>query len=320
MAAREPARAAWCRPAFDDGKTSVKQPDPAARKAPDTDPTAGTAWLAMPDGQQLRLRDWPAAQARGAVLVVHGLGEHAGRYRQLAQWFNDRGYAVRAYDQRGHGESPGPRGVLAHPDDLLADLSVVHADYARSLGSAPLLLGHSMGGLVALRAVLDGRVAPRALVLSSPALRSHASPGLRRLAAVLTRVLPDLRLRNGLDLPRLSHDARVVDAYRADPLCHDRVSPRLADFIFRAGASCIADAGRLDLATLLLVAGEDALVDAAGSRDFSAAAATAQRLTTRYFAALYHELFNEAEPGRSQVLMQLADWLQRLPTASAAGA
>ena len=271
-----------------------------------------TALLEMPDGQPLRLHDWPLPQARGGVLLVHGLGEHAGRYGDLARWFNAHGYAARAWDQRGHGESPGPRGVLNHPDDLLADLAVVHADYARTLGAAPLLLGHSMGGLVALRAVLDERITPQALVLSSPALRSHASPGLRRLAATLARLAPNLRLRNGLDLERLSHDPLVVAAYRDDALCHDRVSPRLADFIFRAGAACIADADRLEVPALLLVAGEDALVDAAGSRDFSTAAARTKRLTTRYFAGLYHELFNEAEPGRGQVLMQLEDWLERL--------
>ncbi|MFK2878007.1 alpha/beta hydrolase [Rhodanobacter hydrolyticus] len=269
-----------------------------------------TASLEMPDGQPLRLHDWPLPQARrGGVLIVHGLGEHAGRYEALARWFNTRGYTVRSYDQRGHGESPGPRGVLSHPDDLLADLAVVHADYARTLGIAPLLLGHSMGGLVALRAVLDERITPKALVLSSPALRSHASPGLQRLAATLAHLLPGLHLRNGLELERLSHDPQVVAAYRNDPLCHDRVSPRLADFIFRAGASCIADAGRLEVPTLLLVAGDDALVDAAGSRDFAAVAARTKQLTTRYFAALYHELFNEAEPGRTQVLRQLEDWL-----------
>ena len=271
------------------------------------------AWLEMPDGQPLHLHDWPLPQARcGGVLIVHGLGEHAGRYGQLAQWFNTHGYAVRGYDQRGHGESPGSRGVLAHQDDLLADLAVVHADYARTLGAAPLLLGHSMGGLVALRAVLDERVAPRALVLSSPALRSHASPRLQRLAALLAHLLPNLRLRDGLDRRHLSHDAQAMAAHRADPLCHDRVSPRLADFIFRAGAACIADAGRLDVPTLLLVAGDDRLVDAGGSRDFSAAAAVTGQLTTRYFAGLYHELFNEAEPGRSQVLRQLQDWLGKM--------
>jgi len=300
------------RGATDDGKAGVRQQDPLAHTAHDTERKQGAAWLEMPDGQPLRLHDWTLPRARGGVLLVHGLGEHAGRYACLARWFNALGYSVRAYDQRGHGQSPGPRGVLRHPDDLPADLSVVHADYARTLGAAPVLLGHSMGGLVALRAVLDERITPRALVLSSPALRSHASPGLRRLAATLAQLLPNLRLRNGLDLERLSHDPQVAAAYRDDALCHDRVSPRLADFIFRAGASCIADADRLETPTLLLVAGDDALVDASGSRDFSAAAARTQRLTTRYFAALYHELFNEAEPGRGQVLRQLEDWLERL--------
>lgn len=290
----------------------MRQQNPSAQQQRDTEQTQGTAWLQMPDGQPLCLHDWPLAQARGGVLVVHGLGEHAGRYAPLARWFNAHGYAVRAFDQRGHGQSPGPRGVLNHPDDLLADLSVVHADYAHALGPAPILLGHSMGGLVALRAVLDERITPEALVLSSPALRSHASPGLQRLAAILARLLPNLRLSSGLGPEWLSHDPQAMASYAGDTLRHDRISPRLADFIFRAGAACIADAGRLEVPTLLLVAGDDALVDAGGSRDFSAAAAATKQLTTRYFANLYHELFNEAEPSRTQVLMQLEDWLEKV--------
>ena len=132
-------------------------------------------WLTMADGQRLFLRDWPKAQARGAVLIVHGLGEHSGRYELLAQWFNQRGYAVRSYDQRGHGQTPGQRGALRHADDLLEDLATVYIDYADSLPNAPLLLGHSMGGLVAARTVLDGRIVPPALVLSSPAAWSSSA-------------------------------------------------------------------------------------------------------------------------------------------------
>src|SRR5580698_2447407 len=139
------------------------------------------AWLTMPDGQKLFLRDWPNPSARDAVLIVHGLGEHSGRYEQLAQWFLARGYAVRSYDQRGHGQTPGQRSALRHGDDLLEDLATVYIDYANGLPHAPLLLGHSMGGLVAARTVLDGRIAPPALLLSSPALRSWESPGMVRL-------------------------------------------------------------------------------------------------------------------------------------------
>lgn len=267
--------------------------------------------LRMTDGQQLYRCEWPLPDARGAVLIVHGLGEHSGRYQRLAQWFNQRGHAVRSYDQRGHGQTPGQRGALRHADDLLQDLAMVYHDYANGLAQPPLLLGHSMGGLVATRAVLDGRLTPSALVLSSPALRSWEPAWLQRLARRLTHVLPNLPLRSRLAFEQLSHDAQVVASYRDDPLRAGWITPRLADFIFRAGASSIADAARLRVPTLLLVADSDALVDPAGSRDFARAAAATGRLTTRYFASLYHELFNEAEPGRSQVLMQLGDWLER---------
>ncbi len=265
----------------------------------------------MVDGQQLFLRDWPHEQASAAVLFVHGLGEHSGRYVQLAQWFQQRGYAVRGYDQRGHGHTPGQRGALRHADDLLDDLATVYTDYANHLPNPPLLLGHSMGGLVALRTVLDGRIAPPALILSSPALRSWEPRWLVRLARVLNVVAPRLPLRNRLAFAQVSHDPQVVATYRRDPLRSGWITPRLADFIFRAGAACIADAARLAQPTLLLVAESDQLVDPSGSREFSRAAMPTGQLTTRFFSMLYHELFNEADPWRAQVLLQLGDWLTR---------
>jgi alpha-beta hydrolase superfamily lysophospholipase len=271
------------------------------------------AALTMPDGQALFLRDWPNPSAREAVLIVHGLGEHSGRYEQLAQWFLARGYAVRSYDQRGHGHTPGPHAALRHRDDLLQDLAHVYQDYAQRFGRPPLLLGHSMGGAVALRTVLDGRIEPPLLILSSPALRTNEAPWLRKLASVLSRIAPNLPLRNGLPLQGLSHDAQVIEAYRNDPLCSGRVTPRMADFIFRAGASSIADAWRLRVPTLLLVAGSDQLVDPSGSRDFAAGAWATKQLTSRFFDTLYHELFNETETGRHQVLAQLGEWLRRQP-------
>ena len=287
----------------------MEQRVPAA--SPSTGTDGSTSWLTMADGQQLFLRDWVPVQARGAVLIVHGLGEHCGRYQRLAQWFNQRGYAVRGYDQRGHGQTPGPRGALRHADDLLEDLATVYIDYANGLPHAPLLLGHSMGGLVAARTVLDGRITPPALLLSSPALRTWEPVWLRRLASRLVRITPNLPLRNGLKFGKLSHDPEVVVAYRHDPLRTGWITPRLADFIFRAGPTCIADAAKLTVPTLLLVADSDELVDPSGSRAYSKKAAPTRQLTTRYFSTLYHELFNEAEPGRSQVLMQLSDWLGR---------
>ena len=267
--------------------------------------------LTMADGQTLFVRDWPSSRAQDAVLIVHGLGEHSGRYQRLASWFRTRGYAVRSYDQRGHGQSPGRRGALSHPDDLLEDLATVYQDYSQSLPQRPLLLGHSMGGLVAARAVLDRRVQPGAMVLSSPSLRTWEPVWRQKLAAALAKSLPNLPLPNGLPFDKLSHDPQVEPAYRRDPLRHGWITPRLADFIFRAGDAAVADASRLAIPTLLLVAGADKLVNPAGSRDFSSATWAGNKVTTRYFDSLYHELFNEAEPARSQVLKQLGDWLQK---------
>lgn len=268
--------------------------------------------LTMADGQVLYVRDWSHPSPRGSMLLVHGLGEHSGRYTRLAQWLHLRGYAVRCYDQRGHGQTAGPRGAIKHGDDLLRDLAAVYDDYASTQPGRPFLLGHSMGGLVAVRTVLDGRIKPPAMMLSSPALRTHESRFMQHVAHLLTRGLPNLPLPNGLPFDKLSHEPQTVTAYREDPLRHGWITPRLADFIFRAGAASIADASQLKTPTLLLVAGSDELVDPAGSRDFASGAWATRQLTTRFFDTLYHELFNEAEPARSQVLKQLGDWLQKL--------
>jgi alpha-beta hydrolase superfamily lysophospholipase len=123
-------------------------------------------------------------------------------------------------------------------------------------------------------------------------------------------------LRNGLPIDALSHDTKVVEEYRTDPLRTGWITPRLADFIFRTGASSITDAWRLRVPSLLLAAGSDRLVDPSGSRDFANGAWATHQLTSRFFDTLFHELFNETETGRHQVLAQLAEWLRRLPSIS----
>ena len=268
--------------------------------------------LTARDGTNLVVMDWPLQKApvRGVVLIVHGLGEHAWRYDALAQELNSWGFAVRAYDQFGHGESMGQRGALPSDDRLLQDLAeVVDESRARMHENTPLIvLGHSMGGLVAARFVSLGMRKLDGLVLSSPALDPGLDPLQRLLLAVLPRLLPNLRVGNGLKPEFISHDAQVVAQYKADPLVHDRISARLAKFIADGGPATIACAPSWALPTLLLYAGADKLVDPAGSRAF-ASAAPPTVLTSRCFDALYHEIFNESEPGRRQVLAQLKSWL-----------
>ena len=275
-------------------------------------PDTSLSPLTARDGTNLVVMDWPLQKApvRGVVLIVHGLGEHAWRYDALAQELNSWGFAVRAYDQFGHGESMGQRGALPSADRLLQDLAeVVDESRARMHDNTPLIvLGHSMGGLVAARFVSLGMRKLDGLVLSSPALDPGLDPLQRLLLAVLPRLLPNLRVGNGLKPEFISHDAQVVAQYKADPLVHDRISARLAKFIADGGPATIACAPSWALPTLLLYAGADKLVDPAGSRAF-ASAAPPTVLTSRCFDALYHEIFNESEPGRRQVLAQLKSWL-----------
>ena len=274
--------------------------------------------LAPPAGQRSQLQglalcDWPlpaGSPARATVLLVHGLGEHMGRYAALARDLNTWGYAVRAYDQYGHGASDGPRGGLPSATRLLDDLAQV-VDQTRAgmaAGQPLLLLGHSMGGLVAARFVALQRRPLEGLVLSSPALDPGLNPVQKLLVAVLPALLPNLRVGNGLDARLISHDPAVVAAYQSDPLVHDRIAARLARFIADDSAAVRAAASGWVLPTLLLYAGADRLVNPAGSRAFAAAAPPAV-LSSQCFEPLSHEIFNEAEPGRSQVLAALRAWL-----------
>jgi len=263
------------------------------------------------DGENIAVQDWPhhrGDRLRGVVLLVHGLGEHAGRYEVLASQLNAWGFAVRGYDQYGHGESGGPRGGLPCDTRLLDDLAdIVDSTRARMQAKTPLiLLGHSLGGLVAARFVSLALRPVDALVLSSPALDTGLNAVQKLLLAVLPKIAPNLRVGNGLDPSLISHDPAVVAAYLADPLVHDRISGRLARFIADAGPATVALATRWQVPTLLLYAGADKLVKPAGSRAFVAQAPSAV-VTARCFDELYHEIFNELQP--EPVFAALRQWL-----------
>ena len=222
---------------------------------------------------------------------------------------------MRAYDQRGHGESGGPQGALLNDDDLLDDLDELIDDTRRHIAQPwscqLVLLGHSMGGLVASALVQRGRAAVDALVLSSPALDTGMSGFQRWLTRVLYRWAPDLTVSNGLDPSGISHDPAQVAAYRGDRLVHDRISARLARFIDSNGPHVVAAAPTWPLPTLLMYAGADRLVRPAGSRAF-AAVAPPRQVRSRCFDGLFHEIFNEADP--SEVYAELRAWLdERFP-------
>ena len=275
--------------------------------------------LTTTDGLKLHLLRWPTeggnnAAVRGTVQIVHGLGEHIGRYGAVAAQLNAAGWHVVGHDHRGHGRSDGARGAIADSHALLADLAAV-MDRLRAPGTH-VLLGHSLGGLIASRFVAEALAPSPApwsrpvdgLVLSSPALDAGMTGAQKLLLAVMGALAPDLALGNGLDPAWVSRDLAVVRDYIADPLNHDRITPRLARFVVDGGELVRSRAPRWTVPTLLMWAGADRCVAPAGSAAF-AAAAPPDVVSAHAFPGLFHEIFNE--PERAAVLSQLLRWLTR---------
>ncbi len=277
--------------------------------------------LTTTDGLQLARAAWPATGTpRGTVLIVHGLGEHCERYVRLAADLTASGWLVHSYDQRGHGASEGARGDIATPTSLLDDLeSMLDTLHEEAVPRPLVLLGHSMGGAVAARLLTDGShtgvdADVDALVLSSPALDPGMNPLKRLRLALGAHLLPHLAVSNGLSPLWISRDPQVVRNYADDTRVHNRMTPLLARFIVDAGRQVIARAAQWRTPTLLLWAGADRCVSPRGSAAF-AAAAPKDRVQTRCFNGLAHEIFNE--PERDFVVGALIDFLRKLPSVPA---
>ena len=267
------------------------------------------------DGLALHLRVWPAGNPRrGLVVLVHGLGEHIDRYDHVARRLNGIGFDVVGYDHRGHGRSPGQRGGMPADDSLCADLGRVLYAAREAFPGPTVLVGHSLGGLIAGRFVAEG-LQPRqaawwrpvdALVMSSPALDPGTNAVQKLLLAVVAPMLPNLAVSNGLKVDWVSRSPEIIKAYAGDTLVHDRITGRLGLFVARQGPAVIAAAPRWTTPTLLMWAGADRCVAPAGSAAF-AAAAPRDVVTTREWPGLFHEIFNE--PEQDAVLAAMSDWL-----------
>ena len=250
------------------------------------------------------------------LVVVHGFGEHCGRYEGLAGWFARRGFAVHAYDQRGHGRSPGDRGHVDRFDLLLDDLEgFMQLAAEQHPGLPSVLLGHSMGGLVTTTFVCERKPAIARFAVSGPALAiSRAiSPTRVRLARLMSRLCPRFGQEANLPLDGLSRDPMVVRRYVEDPLVHGRMSAALAAGMFDAQLRTARSAGHVEVPMLLLHGEDDPLCPVDGSRSFYAGlprdAVIGSAIKT--YPGLRHEIFNE--PEREAVYADLLGWLDAEP-------
>lgn len=266
--------------------------------------------LKAADGTELYVRDWLMTGARRGVVIMHGLGEHCGRYAHVARFFNELGWSVRAFDHRGHGRSGGPRGDTPDNDVILSDTKRVFDDFAKKFDSPPVLLGHSMGGLFAARFATGGMAPLGGLILSSPALRLPLSGVQRLLLKGLYAMAPGFGAPNGLKTRYLSHDPAVEQAYLADSMVHGKISARLLTAMQDAIDFSHAAAPALAVPTLMVVAGDDRLVDASGSDAFFARLRKSDMNRLHRYDGYYHEIFNET--GKARVFDDMRAWLAQL--------
>lgn len=277
------------------------------------------AHLAARDGLKLRTYHYPIEHPRGLVVLLHGLCEHAGRYADVAAHLNQQGWAVVSYDHRGHGQSEGARGTLQADDDFLHDLATV-LDAAEALyPSQPrILMGASVGGLMAARMACAGSGSDTAeapswarridgAVLAAPALEPSMTLTQKALLSAFGRLVPDLAVPVGLKADWCSSDPAVIADIESDPLIHQRITPRLTQFILNNGQAVMECAPRWTCPTLLLYSEVDRLVQARACDRF-AAEAPASVVTASRYPDLAHALFHE--PKKHLVYSDLNSWLK----------
>ena len=266
--------------------------------------------FAAADGLLLTRQVWRPEEGTTAVLaLLHGYGEHGGRYRELAVELAERGLAVHVYDLRGHGRSGGRRGHVKRFSEYLDDTAVYLDAVRREDPGLPLfLLGHSMGGLVAALFAEQRADGLAGLILSAPFLRIAIEvPPLKvRAARVASLVAPTLDIGNPVDAAGLSHDEAVVTAYRTDPLNHYKATARWAAEVLVAQRAALASAAAITLPLLVMYGEADPVADPGGARELFAEVASADK-TERAYPGYYHEIFNEA--GRGAPIADLVAWL-----------
>jgi acylglycerol lipase len=270
----------------------------------------GSGTLAGVGGLQLFRRFWcPADPPTALVVLVHGAGEHSGRYEHVAERLVGDGYAVHALDQRGHGRSQGPRALIDRVDHAVTDLDalVSAAIQHESAASIPVLMvGHSMGAMIALRYALDHQHRLDGLAVSGALASIEASAALRIVGRAISAVAPRLGLIT-IDASLISRDPAVVAAYRSDPLVHHgRLPARTAAEIADTVAAFPGRVHEITIPTLIMYGTEDRLCPPAGSEMLGERIGAADRRVIPY-EGLYHEIFNE--PERDAVLSDLSGWL-----------
>lgn len=272
------------------------------------------------DDLSLFWQAWSPDEAPRALLVlVHGFGEHCGRYNYLVDYLAPRGIAVYGFDQRGYGRSAGKPGTIRSWDEYRADLRIFLQMVSDLHPDLPLILmGHSMGGLVVASYmvedytvedfVVEDQSGLAGVILSSPLLaKPNVSPVLHTASKILSRVAPGRIFDVGVDAQAISRDPAEVKRYVDDPLVHSKATPRLSTEMDKTIVSTQANAGQLTCPLLIFHGDSDQIVPITGSKHFYRNAGSADKIFKIYSGG-YHESINDID--RDQVLADIHAWLE----------
>lgn len=278
--------------------------------------TVQFTWNTM-DGFCLSAQAWEPddLSLHGVICLVHGLGEHIGRYTHVAEFFTSHQFAMVGYDQRGHGKSDGKRGHNVSFEHMMADIHLMLEKTTRQYPNLPVFLyGHSMGGMEVCNFILlNPNEGVTGAIVTDPGLRTNfpVPPLKRMLGKILYNLVPAYTMPNGLERAALSRDKDVVQQYESDPLVHGQVSARLGIDILTRGEWAVNHAADLAIPMLLMQGSADRIVSAAAAREFAQRAGSF--CTYKEWDGLYHELHNE--PEKAAVLQTMMDWLtEHLPS------
>jgi acylglycerol lipase len=273
------------------------------------------------DGLKLFFQFWTpdGGGDRRAVVLHHGFSEHSDRYGNVVDALEGSGITIYALDARGHGRSEGIRGhapgIGSYVNDLEVFMLMLREEFQVR---APVLLGHSMGGLVAVAFALQfsNQCELSGLATSAAALRVDLSPSMRikkAMGKALRSVAPELVMKAGLDMSLLTHDKAAVEAYKTDPMVHGLVSASMGISLLESGEAFIRQAARLRIPLFMGHGQADKIASPQGSIDFFRDAGSSDK-TLRIYPGLYHEIFNELPSDRDSVLEDFREWIvEHLP-------
>ncbi len=245
---------------------------------------------------------------KGVVCLVHGIGEHSGRYAHVAEAFGKEGYVLFTADLRGHGKSEGLRGHADSIDVLMQDIDTLIGQAKKQYPGLPVILyGHSLGGILTLQYGLTRKPNVKGMIVTSPAMHSslELQPVKVLAAKVLGSLVPKMTLASGLDVTAISHDPEVIKDYKSDPLVRDRISVGFGKILLKVCAYNLEHAAAFSVPLLLMHGKEDIIALPSSSVEFAQSLGSVCQLVL--WEGGFHELHNELF--QNEVFKTMTDWM-----------